>query len=115
MYRLQLDFRFAVARAKSVFTQSRDEPVGVEDGCRLIPCEMAGSSFLRTCGWGGVAKFIGDVVCKGNEPGAIASHAARVPGGRIPSEREATGGRAQSNPRSPAAPNADRGCSGTNE
>src|SRR5450432_3200451 len=36
------------------------------------------------------------------------------PGGRV-TRSVAAGGRAQSNPRSPAVPNADRGCSGTSE
>ena len=31
--------------------------IQVDDGYRLVPGGTAGSSFLRTCGWGGVAKL----------------------------------------------------------
>jgi hypothetical protein len=59
--------------------------IQVDDGCRLVPCGTSGSSFLRTCGWGGVAKlfsFVGDVVCRINEPGPCCEQIARGPGGR---------------------------------
>ena len=93
--------------------------IQVDDGCRLVPCGTSGSSFLRTCGWGGVAKLLLFHSFVGydrelNEPGAAGSHTARAPGGRIP--RGVDRWRcAQSNPRSPAAPNADRRCCCTSE
>ena len=49
--------------------------IQVDDGYRLVPGGTAGSSFLRTCGWGGVAKlwlfhsFVG-YDRELNEPGA---------------------------------------------
>ena len=62
--------------------------IQVEEGCRLVPGGTAGSSFLRTCGWGGVAQHparAGQTVheqhcpqhhLRGNSAGPMPVHAA---------------------------------------
>ena len=75
-----------------------------------------GSSFLQTCGWGGIAQFI--FVCwlwlRVKRADGESEPLARAVGGRI-TRSVAAGDRAQSNRRSPAVPNTGRRCSSTME
>jgi len=73
---------------ETLFSTPTRDPFKLRTAAGSFLAERHGSSYLRTCVWGGCAKvfdsFSSDVVGEVNEPGAAASLKARAPGGRPP-------------------------------
>ena len=122
---LNLLSRAAIQRRVPVQKLDPVNPAASQASRRRLSRASRDSSFLRPCGWGGVAKLFFNSFRRlvmgpcGRPPRVKTSRGdsepdSSPPGGRIP-RSVAAGDRAQSSPRSAAVPNADPGCFSTSE